>query len=128
VTAILCPRSNERLAVGKTPALLLKKCGIPLALGTDSLASNDSLSLWDEMRFLHREFPNVFTPTEVLEMATLGSAGALHLESETGSLEKGKRADFLVVHPGRIASTVELAEVLIEDSRVAEVFLGGASI
>jgi cytosine/adenosine deaminase-related metal-dependent hydrolase len=128
VTAILCPRSNERLAVGKAPALLLKKCGIPLALGTDSLASNDSLSLWDEMRFLHREFPDVFTPAEVLEMATLGSAGALHLESETGSLEKGKRADFLVVHPGRIASTVELAEVLIEDSRVAEVFLGGASI
>lgn len=128
VTAILCPRSNERLAVGKAPALLLKKCGIPLALGTDSLASNDSLSLWDEMRFLHREFPDVFTPAEVLEMATLGSADALHLESETGSLEKGKRADFLVVHPGRIASTVELAEVLIEDSRVAEVFLGGASI
>ncbi len=128
VTAILCPRSNERLAVGKAPASLLKKCGIPLALGTDSLASNDSLSLWDEMRFLRREFPDVFTPTEVLEMATLGSARALHLESETGSLEKGKRADFLVVHPARITSPAELAEVLIEESRVAEVFLGGASI
>ena len=99
-----------------------------MALGTDSLASNDSLSLWDEMRFLRREFPDVFTPAEVLGMATLGSAGALHLESETGSLEKGKRADFLVVHPGRIASTVELAEVLIEESRVAEVFIGGVSI
>jgi cytosine/adenosine deaminase-related metal-dependent hydrolase len=128
VSAILCPRSNERLAVGRAPALLLKKCGIPLALGTDSLASNDSLSLWDEMRFLGREFPDVFTPTEVLEMATLGSARALHLEGETGSLEKGKRADFLVVHPARITPPAELAEVLIEESRITEVFLGGASI
>ena len=67
VTAILCPRSNERLAVGRAPAPLLKKCGIPLALGTDSLASNDSLSLWDEMRFFRREFPGEFTPEEILE-------------------------------------------------------------
>jgi cytosine/adenosine deaminase-related metal-dependent hydrolase len=128
VTAILCPRSNERLAVGKAPAGLLKSCGIPLALGTDSLASNDSLSLWDEMRFLRSEFPGVFTPAEVLEMATLGSARALHLDGETGSLEKGKRADFLVVHPERIGACQELAEVLIEESRVAEVFIGGESV
>jgi len=128
VTAILCPRSNERLAVGKAPAGLLKRSGIPLALGTDSLASNDSLSLWDEMRFLRSEFPGVFTPAEVLEMATLGSARALHLDGETGSLEKGKRADFLVVHPERIGACQELAEVLIEESRVAEVFIGGEAI
>jgi cytosine/adenosine deaminase-related metal-dependent hydrolase len=128
VTAILCPRSNERLAVGKAPAGLLKSCGIPLALGTDSLASNDSLSLWDEMRFLRSEFPGVFTPVEVLEMATLGSARALHLDGETGSLEKGKRADFLVVHPERIGACQELAEVLIEESRVAEVFIGGEAV
>jgi len=128
VSAILCPRSNERLAVGKAPASLLKKCGIPLALGTDSLASNDSLSLWDEMRFLRREFPDVFSPTEVLEMATLGSAGALHLESECGSLEKGKRADFLVLHPARLTSPTGLAEVLIEESRIAEVFIAGEAI
>jgi aminodeoxyfutalosine deaminase len=128
VSAILCPRSNERLAVGKAPAALLKKSGIPLALGTDSLASNDSLSLWDEMRFLRREFPDVFTPAEVMAMATLGSARALQLDRECGSLEKGKRADFLVVHPARITSPAELAEVLIEESRIAEVFIAGEAI
>jgi len=128
VTAILCPRSNERLAVGKAPAALLKNCGIPLALGTDSLASNDSLSLWDEMRFLRREFPGLFTPGEVLEMATLGAAKALHLESEAGSLEKGKRGDFLVLTPHRQTSADELAEALIEESRLDEVFVGGKAI
>jgi cytosine/adenosine deaminase-related metal-dependent hydrolase len=128
VTAILCPRSNDRLVVGKAPAALLKKSGIPLALGTDSLASNDSLSLWDEMRFLRNEFPGVFTPEEILEMATLGAAKALHLESESGSLEKGKRGDFLVLQLPRQTSPDVLAETLIEESRLMEVFIGGKAI
>lgn len=128
VTAILCPRSNDRLVVGKAPAALLKKSGVPLALGTDSLASNDSLSLWDEMRFLRDEFPGVFTPEEILEMATLGAAKALHLESESGSLEKGKRGDFLVLQPARRISPDGLAEALIEESRLMEVFVAGKSI
>ena len=128
VSVILCPRSNERLAVGKAPVALFKKCGVPLALGTDSLASNDSLSLWDEMRFLLNEFPTVFSPEEALEMATIGSARALHLDGETGSLEKGKRADFLVAHLSRNASSTELAEALIDDSRLVEVYIGGKPV
>jgi cytosine/adenosine deaminase-related metal-dependent hydrolase len=128
VTAILCPRSNERLAVGRAPAALLKECGIPLALGTDSLASNDSLSMWDEMRFLRSEFPGLFTPGEVIEMATLGAAKAIHLDAETGSLEKGKRGDFLVLSPARLPSRDELAEALIEESRLLEVFVGGKAV
>lgn len=125
VSAVLCPRSNDRLVVGKAPAALLKKARIPLALGTDSLASNDSLSLWDEMRFLLGEFPGVFTPAEALEMATLGAAKALHLEHEAGSLEKGKRADFLVVRPARMAGPEEIAGAVIEESRIEGIYLRG---
>ncbi|KAF0218911.1 MAG: hypothetical protein FD174_2427 [Geobacteraceae bacterium] len=125
VSVVLCPRSNEKLDVGKAPAYLLKKAGIPLALGTDSLASNDSLSMWDEMRFLRREFPGVFTPAEVLAMATLEGARALRVESDTGSLEKGKRGDFLVVKPSAPASPTDLPEALIEESQLEEVFIGG---
>lgn len=125
VSVVLCPRSNEKLDVGKAPAYLLKKAGIPLALGTDSLASNDSLSMWDEMRFLRREFPGVFTPAEVLAMATLEGARALHVESDTGSLEKGKRGDFLVVKPTALVSPEHLPEALIEESQLEEVFIGG---
>jgi len=125
VSAVLCPRSNERLAVGKAPALLLKKSGIPLALGTDSLASNDSLSLWDEMRFLLRQFPDVFSPREALEMASINAARALHLEGETGSLEKGKRGDFLVVAPSAEVDLVGLHEAVIEESKLQEVFIAG---
>ncbi len=127
VTAVLCPRSNDRLDVGKVPALLLKKAGIPLALGTDSLASNDSLSLWDEMRFLRKEFSAVFTPGEVLAMATVTAARALGLDGEAGSLEEGKRADFLVVDPGTGAGR-ELPEALIEEGQIGEVFIGGVPL
>lgn len=94
VKVVLCPRSNEELDVGKAPAYLFKKMGIPLALGTDSLASNDSLSLQDEMSFLMHNFPGVFTPEEILHMATLGGAQAIGLAHETGSLEQGKERIF----------------------------------
>ena len=125
VTAVLCPRSNDRLAVGQAPVSLLKKMGIPLALGTDSLASNDSLSLWDEMRFLRSQFPGTLTPGEVLEMATLGAARALHLQHQVGSLEKGKKADFLVTKTNHLRSLEELPEAIMEQSQLEEVFIGG---
>ncbi len=128
VTAVLCPRSNERLAVGQAPAMLLKKAGIPIALGTDSLASNDSLSLWDEMRFLRSRFPGIFSPEEVLEMATLGAARALHVEHQAGSLEKGKRADFLVMQTAQLRTAAELPEAIIELGRLEEVFIGGEQL
>jgi aminodeoxyfutalosine deaminase len=125
VSVILCPRSNDRLVVGKAPVALLKKAGIPLALGTDSLASNDSLSMWDEMRFLLREFPDHFTPAEVLEMATLGAARALRCENEGGSLEPGKRADFLVVKPSRLPGPDAITGEVIEESHLENIYLAG---
>ncbi|MBT0652904.1 amidohydrolase family protein [Geomobilimonas luticola] len=128
VAAVLCPRSNDRLVVGKAPAALLKKAGIPLALGTDSLASNDSLSLWDEMRFLRQVYPSVFTPLEIMEMATIGAARAIRRDDELGTLAPGKRADFLVVRPGATGALSELPEALIEQSELIEVFIGGKQL
>ena len=125
VRAVLCPRSNNRLVVGKAPAALLKKAGIPLALGTDSLASNDSLSMWDEMRFFLQEFSGTFSPAEVLAMATLGAAGALRLDHEAGSLDAGKRADFLVVKASRQGEPEEIARAVIEESQIEEIYLAG---
>lgn len=125
---ILCPRSNERLNVGKAPVFLFKKLGIPLALGTDSLASNDNLSLWDELRFLLESFPGVFTPSEALAVATQGGAHALGLESEIGTLEQGKRADFIVMQPGRLPEgAVDVAALLLEESIVHEVRIAGTA-
>lgn len=128
VRAVICPRSNDKLAVGRAPAHLLKTAGIPLALGTDSLASNDSLSLWDEMRFVLADTPDAYTPEELLRMASLGGAEVLGLDKETGSLEKGKRADFLVVGNPKGVSGKDMHRALIEEGRLDEVFVAGVPI
>lgn len=97
VSVALCPRSNERLDVGRAPVALLRKFGIPLSLGTDSLASNDSLSLWDELRFALDCFAGELSPADLFWMVTSGGAAALGFATSHGSLEVGKRADFQVV-------------------------------
>ena len=126
VTVCLCPRSNDRLDVGPAPLSLLRKLDIPLALGTDSLASNDSLSLWDEMRFALDMFPDDLSPADVFRMGTSGGAAALGLYSGLGSLAAGKRADFQVVtHAGTDENG--LLERVIGQGRVANVYLSGLS-
>jgi cytosine/adenosine deaminase-related metal-dependent hydrolase len=124
VTICLCPRSNERLDVGKAPLALFRKLDLPLALGTDSLASNDSISLWDEIRFALDQFTGELSPADLLRMATVGGATALGLSDRIGSLETGKRADFQIIrHAGNNVNG--LLERLIGQGRIADVCIGG---
>ena len=127
VSVVLCPRSNERLFVGCAPHHLLKSAGIPLALGTDSLASNDSLSLWDEIRFLQQSAADAFSAEELVAMATLGGARALGLESNAGSLEVGKRADFLVLSGCAVGAGQAPCQKMLEHGRLEQVFIAGES-
>lgn len=92
-----CPRSNHCLQVGIAPLPAYLAKGMKVGLGTDSLASNDSLSLWDEMRFALELHKGRVSPEELLRMATLGGAEALGLTKEIGTLEPGKRADLVAV-------------------------------
>jgi cytosine/adenosine deaminase-related metal-dependent hydrolase len=126
VSVCLCPRSNDRLDVGRAPLALFKKLHIPLALGTDSLASNDSISLWDEMRFALDFFQEELSPFEVFQMATSGGAAALGLSSSLGSLQTGKRADFQIIsHVG--TEEKDLLERVIGEGRIVDVCLNGLS-
>ena len=124
VTVCLCPRSNDRLDVGRAPLALFRKLGIPLALGSDSLASNDSISLWDEMRFALDLFAGELSPADVFRMVTTGGAAALGLPDRIGSLEVGKRADFQIIrHVGLEENG--LLERIIGQGRIADVCIGG---
>jgi cytosine/adenosine deaminase-related metal-dependent hydrolase len=59
-----------------------------IILGTDSLASNDSLSIWHELFTLHAHFPTI--PIEAkLAWATFNGAKALRLENQIGEFKKG---------------------------------------
>lgn len=124
VSVVLCPRSNDCLDVGLAPVAMLKKHQIPLVLGTDSLASNHSLSMWDEMRFALDTFPQEFSPPDVFKMATSGAAAALGISTICGSLEPLKRADFQVLDDaGSVAGKV--LERVVSKGRVHEVYVSG---
>jgi cytosine/adenosine deaminase-related metal-dependent hydrolase len=90
-----CPRSNTRLLNGRLPWGAYRAAGVRLALGTDSLASSPSLSIWDEASYayvLHTQAGDAPTPTELLRLATLSGADALGVSDDLGSLEPGKLA------------------------------------
>jgi cytosine/adenosine deaminase-related metal-dependent hydrolase len=93
-----CPRSNHRMGVGTMPLSKVLAAGIPVGIGTDSLASVPNLNMWDEMRAalrLHRE--RGITPRNLLHLATLGGAQTLGMEDTIGSLAPGKKADIIVI-------------------------------
>jgi 5-methylthioadenosine/S-adenosylhomocysteine deaminase len=97
------PQSNMKLASGVAPVPQMLKENLPVGLGTDGAASNNDLSMWEEMDSaakLHKLIsndPKAVSAEEAFEMATIRGARALHLEKEIGSIEKGKRADLVVV-------------------------------
>lgn len=117
-TVVLCPRSNARLGVGVAPIRLYREAGVRLALGTDSLASNDSLSLWDELAFARTIYPE-FAPEELLAIATRGGARALG--AAMGELSAGAGAHFQLLRPAILPAPDELAEFLCSPGRSAEV-------
>src|SRR6266850_4854194 len=98
------PQSNMKLASGVAPVPEMLKQDLRLGLGTDGAASNNDLSLWEEVdtaALLHKlisKDPKVVPAEAAFEMATIGGARALHLEKEIGSIEEGKRADIVLVN------------------------------
>jgi 5-methylthioadenosine/S-adenosylhomocysteine deaminase len=101
-----CPSANLKLASGIAPIPEYLKRGINVALGSDGAACNNNLDAFQEMRLaaliqkpLHG--PTAMPAATVLELATLGGARALGLETEIGSLEVGKKADLLIMRPTR---------------------------
>ncbi|MGH7429273.1 MAG: amidohydrolase family protein, partial [Candidatus Methylomirabilaceae bacterium] len=102
VALALCPRSNHHLRVGSAPLARYLAARLRVGLGTDSLASNETLSLWDEMRFALTAYGETVTPRQLLTMATIGGAAALGMAAEIGSLEPGKRADLVAVAHDRL--------------------------
>ena len=97
------PRSNALLGCGIAPLGALRSATPRVGLGTDSPASTPSFDMFEELRTAvmvaraRERRPDALSATEALELATLGSARALGLEGEIGSLVPGKRADLAVV-------------------------------
>lgn len=116
VALAICPRSNHRLGVGLAPLPRYLGSRLRVGLGTDSLASNESLSLWDEMRFALTCYDGAVTPQQLVTMATLGGAAALGMATEIGSLTPGKRADLIALALDRLDDADPYRSLLLQAS------------
>lgn len=107
-----CPRSNKNINTGRADIKKALDLSIPVSLGTDSLASNTDLSLFNEASYVLENYPDIF-PGDVLSMITSGGARALSQSRRFGTIEEGKQAALLAVElPGCVASS-ELAQTII---------------
>ncbi len=135
----ICTESNLKLASGFAPIKGYKQHGVRLAFGTDGVASNNNLSIIEEMGTtakLHKALnsdPTFLPAEEALRMATVGGADVLGLSDRTGSLEVGKSADFIVLH----CDTVETEPIYniyshlcytLNSSNIDDVFVAGKSL
>ncbi|TVQ16933.1 MAG: amidohydrolase [Bacteroidetes bacterium] len=97
------PECNMKLASGVAPVPALLAKGVKVGFGTDGVASNNNLDLFEEINtaaMLHKlnsNDPTVLDAKTVIEMATIGGARVLGLDKEIGSLEPGKRADLIIL-------------------------------
>src|SRR5580704_11283895 len=99
------PSSNMMLASGVAPVIEERAAGIAVGLGTDGPSgSNNDLDLMEEidlaakLQKISKMDPRALGAQDVVEMATIEGAKAVHLEKEIGSLEPGKKADLIVIN------------------------------
>ena len=97
------PSSNLKLSSGIAPINKMLEMGLDVGIGTDGVASNNDLDMFEELRlasFLAKvdtADPTALPARKAIEMATIMGARAMHMEALTGSLEPGKRADLIAV-------------------------------
>ena len=96
MTVVYCPRTQAYFPHGTYPLAEMLACGVRVAFGTDSRASNPDLSILSELRHIARHHP-ALAPEEILKMGTLQGAEGLQLDHQLGSLSPGKQASFAVV-------------------------------
>jgi aminodeoxyfutalosine deaminase len=90
------PRSHHYFGHSRFPFERLRALGFNICLGTDSLASNESLSLFAEMRAFQRSESGI-SPDEILNMVTVNPAMALHQQNTLGRIRPGFRADLIAI-------------------------------
>jgi 5-methylthioadenosine/S-adenosylhomocysteine deaminase len=97
------PTSNLKLGSGIFDFAKFSELDVNIALGTDGAASNNNLSMIEEIRiasYLQKGIntnPEILPAHEALKMATVNGAQALGLKKQIGSLEKEKKADVIII-------------------------------
>lgn len=103
VTLAHCIGANTKAAKGVAPVKALLEADVAVGLGTDGPSSNNTLDLFSQMRLFasfHKTYlhdRSAFPASAIVSLATRGGAKVLHFDHSIGSLESGKKADFIMV-------------------------------
>jgi cytosine/adenosine deaminase-related metal-dependent hydrolase len=116
------PRSHDYFKHSRFPFKKLRALEFNICLGTDSLASNENLSLFAEMRAFQKEFPDV-SPEEILQMVTVNPAHALRQENVLGRIQRGFRADLISIPRSETSDVFD--EIIAFEEPVDWVLLNG---
>jgi cytosine/adenosine deaminase-related metal-dependent hydrolase len=105
-SVVHCPSSNLKLGSGVADLLAFRRAGVPVGIGTDAAPCSNQLDNFAELRLAAllqkvKHGPDAFSGLDALRLATSGGARALGLQNEIGTIEPGKRADLVVLAPGR---------------------------
>ncbi len=137
-----CAASNLKLASGGVaPVVELRAAGATVGIGTDSVASNNSLSMLREIHLAglvqknHRWDAAALSAQELLDLATIEGARALGAAEELGSIEVGKRADFSLFRldhptlvPARPEALVSHLAYAANDEAIDSVYVDGRPV
>ena len=121
---VYCPRSHAFFGHPKHPVALLRKAGVTVALGTDSLTSNQTLSILDEMRFLAARRRDL-SPMDLFEMATRDGARAVWGKRSAGVIARGSPGDLTALALGAGGRRQVLQRGLEAVSTVVLTIVGG---
>jgi aminodeoxyfutalosine deaminase len=123
---VICPKTHRFFQRGTPLLATLRDMGINVCLGTDSMASNDTLSMLDEMQTLARLFPRM-SAQNLLEMATVCAAKALNQGDRLGKIAPGAWAD-LIAAPVESAGGDPYEAIVYADKTVSFTMVGGEVI
>ena len=121
-----CPRSHTFFAHAPFAFERLRALGFNICLGTDSLASNSSLSLFAEMREMLRKEESL-SPREVIELATVNGAAALGQGRVLGQIRPGYRADLIAI-PYLGPGTDVFEKIVAFEERVPWMMVNGETL
>ena len=134
-----CPGSNAKLGSGTARVPEMLETAINVALASDGAPCNNNLSIFKEMRLAGqmqslRLGPGRLDAQQIVRMATRGGAAAMGLSKNIGSIEKGKKADLVLLDPGRPHSSAPFSDVYtsivygMDDRNVASTWVDGEKL